>query len=94
MAHNYPIAIMKNPPLRHINRLLVPTALVVFAAVVATASVYARDDSAWLVLIAVLALSVPVCGVVSILNLIVFAPVFWLMAKCIKPKGCADRRAG
>jgi hypothetical protein len=47
-------------------------------------------DSAWLVLIAVLALSVPVCGLVSILNAIVFGPILWLMAKGVKPKGAGS----
>jgi hypothetical protein len=38
-------------------------------------------------LIAVLALSVPVCGLVLIFNVIVFGPVFWKMAKGTKPEG-------
>ena len=48
--------------------------LIVFAAV-ATASIYAGDASTLLGLIGVLALTVPVCGLASILNTIVFHSV-------------------
>jgi hypothetical protein len=69
---------MENP--RTINRFLLGL-LAVYAAITIGGSVFLGDVSILLYSIAAAALIFVGFGLVAIINVIVFVPIFWLMAK-------------
>jgi len=69
---------MENP--RVIGRLLV-TLLVALAAMAIVASIYYRDWIILLHLIAAIGLFFIACVAVAMLNVLAFAPMFWLLGK-------------
>ena len=69
---------MENP--RTINRFLLGL-LAVYAAIAIGGSVFLGDVSILLYSIAAAALIFVGFGLVAIINVIVFVPIFWLMAK-------------
>jgi hypothetical protein len=71
---------MENP--RAINRFLL-AAPVVFSTTAVAASIYVLYFSISLGFIPTMALLCGVCGLAAIFNLIIFAPILWLMSKCV-----------
>jgi len=86
---------MENP--RSINRFLLGM-LIAAAALAVAATIYFREIYFLIGFVAALALAFAVFGFVGVINVILFAPVFWLMAKLTgrKPKsaGPGDEAAG
>jgi hypothetical protein len=76
---------MENP--RVINRFLLAI-LIAWTVSAVTASIYFHDASILLYYVIALALMFAAFGFVGICNVILFAPIFWLMGKltAYKPK--------
>ena len=69
---------MENP--RSINRFFIAL-LIAFTLVAIGSSLYLREIRIFLLWVAVIALFVVVCGLLSLCNIVIFAPIFRLVAK-------------
>jgi hypothetical protein len=79
---------MENP--RAVNRICLAM-LVVYGAAAIAASIYFRDLSILIYSVAAIPLVFAMFGAVAVLNTIMFAPVFWLMAKVSAQKAKRGR---
>jgi hypothetical protein len=72
---------MESP--KKVNRFLLAL-LIAFTLAAVACSIYFRDVSILLWWLVVIALFFVVCGLLALFNIIIFVPVFWLIAKLFR----------